>query len=161
MTLEEEVVSLLNQKGLTLTAAESCTGGLIAKRLTDVSGASAVFHGSLVTYSNRLKEKWLGVQAETLQTYGAVSAQTAREMALGARKAADADLAVAVTGIAGPNSDDTNKPVGLVFIALADKDSVTVEKYENHFTDNVREQNRTTSAQRALEAVRRYLFDGQ
>lgn len=161
MTLEEEVVSLLNQKGLTLTAAESCTGGLIAKRLTDVSGASAVFHGSLVTYSNRLKEKWLGVQAETLQTYGAVSAQTAREMALGARKAADADLAVAVTGIAGPNSDDTNKPVGLVFIALADKDSVTVEKYENHFTDNVREQNRTTSAQRALEAVRRYLFNGQ
>lgn len=161
MTLEEEVVSLLNQNGLTLTAAESCTGGLIAKRLTDVSGASAVFHGSLVTYSNRLKEKWLGVQAETLQTYGAVSAQTAREMALGARKAADADLAVAVTGIAGPNSDDTNKPVGLVFIALADKDSVTVEKYENHFTDNVREQNRTISAQRALEAVRRYLFNGQ
>ena len=161
MTLEEEVVSLLNQKGLTLTAAESCTGGLIAKRLTDVSGASAVFHGSLVTYSNRLKEKWLGVQVETLQPYGAVSAQTAREMALGARKAADADLAVAVTGIAGPNSDDTNKPVGLVFIALADKDSVTVEKYENHFTDNVREQNRTTSAQRALEAVRRYLFNGQ
>lgn len=157
MTLEEEVVSLLSEKGLTLTAAESCTGGLIAKRLTDVSGASAVFHGSLVTYSNRLKEKWLGVQAETLQTYGAVSAQTAREMALGARKAADADLAVAVTGIAGPNSDDTNKPVGLVFIALADKDSVTVEKYENQFTDNVREQNRTTSAQRALEAVRRYL----
>lgn len=161
MTLEEEVVSLLNQNGLTLTAAESCTGGLIAKRLTDVSGASAVFYGSLVTYSNRLKEKWLGVQAETLQTYGAVSAQTAREMALGARKATDADLAVAVTGIAGPNSDDTNKPVGLVFIALADKDSVTVEKYENHFTDNVREQNRTTSAQRALEAVRRYLFNGQ
>ena len=161
MTLEEEVISLLSEKGLTLTAAESCTGGLIAKRLTDVSGASAVFHGSLVTYSNRLKEKWLGVQAETLQTYGAVSAQTAREMALGARKAADADLAVAVTGIAGPNSDDTNKPVGLVFIALADRDSVTVEKYENQFTDNVREQNRTTSAQRALEAVRRYLFNGQ
>ena len=161
MTLEEEVISLLSEKGLTLTAAESCTGGLIAKRLTDVSGASAVFHGSLVTYSNRLKEKWLGVQAETLQTYGAVSAQTAREMALGARKAADADLAVAVTGIAGPNSNDTNKPVGLVFIALADRDSVTVEKYENQFTDNVREQNRTTSAQRALEAVRRYLFDGQ
>ena len=161
MTLEEEVISLLSENGLTLTAAESCTGGLIAKRLTDVSGASAVFYGSLVTYSNRLKEKWLGVQAETLQKYGAVSAQTAREMALGARKAADADLAVAVTGIAGPNSDDTNKPVGLVFIALADRDSVTVEKYENQFTDNVREQNRTTSAQRALEAVRRYLFNGQ
>ena len=161
MTLEEEVVSLLDRKGLTLTAAESCTGGLIAKRLTDVSGASAVFHGSLVTYSNRLKEKWLGVQAETLQKYGAVSAQTAREMALGARKAADADLAVAVTGIAGPNSDDTNKPVGLVFIALASKDGVTVEKYENQFVDNVREKNRITSAQHALEAVRRYLLHEQ
>lgn len=161
MTLEEEVVSLLDRKGLTLTAAESCTGGLIAKRLTDVSGASAVFHGSLVTYSNRLKEKWLGVQAETLQKYGAVSAQTAREMALGARKAADADLAVAVTGIAGPNSDDTNKPVGLVFIALASKDGVTVEKHENQFVDNVREQNRITSAQYALEAVRRYLLHEQ
>ena len=161
MTLEEEVVSLLDRKGLTLTAAESCTGGLIAKRLTDVSGASAVFHGSLVTYSNRLKEKWLGMQAETLQKYGAVSAQTAREMALGARKAADADLAVAVTGIAGPNSDDTNKPVGLVFIALASKDGVTVEKYENQFVDNVREQNRITSAQHALEAVRRYLLHEQ
>lgn len=157
MTLEEEVISLLSEKGLTLTAAESCTGGLIAKRLTDVSGASTVFHGSLVTYSNRLKEKWLGVQAETLQKYGAVSEQTAREMALGAKQAADADLAVAVTGIAGPNSDDTNKPVGLVFIALADGNTVTVEKYENQFTDNVREQNRTVSAQRALEAVRRYL----
>ena len=161
MTLEEEVVSLLDRKGLTLTAAESCTGGLIAKRLTDVSGASAVFHGSLVTYSNRLKEKWLGVHAETLHTYGAVSAQTAREMALGARKAADADLAVAVTGIAGPNSDDTNKPVGLVFIALASKDGVTVEKYENQFVDNVREKNRITSAQYALEAVRRYLLHEQ
>lgn len=161
MTLEEEVISLLNRKGLTLTAAESCTGGLIAKRLTDVSGASAVFHGSLVTYSNHLKEKWLGVRAETLQAYGAVSAQTAREMAVGARKAADADLAVAVTGIAGPNSDDTNKPVGLVFIALASKDGVTVEKHENQFVDNVREQNRTASAQHALEAVRRYLLHEQ
>lgn len=161
MTLEEEVIALLGEKKLTLTAAESCTGGLIAKRLTDISGASAVFHGSLVTYSNRLKEKWLGVQAQTLRTYGAVSEQTAREMAQGARKAADADLAVAVTGIAGPNSDETNKPVGLVFIALASANGVTVEKYENHFADNVREQNRISSAQHALEAVRRYLINGQ
>ena len=82
-------------------------------------------------------------------------------MAQGARKAADADLAVAVTGIAGPNSDETNKPVGLVFIALASANGVTVEKYENHFADNVREQNRISSAQHALEAVRRYLINGQ
>ncbi len=157
MRLEQEVVSLLLEKGLTLTTAESCTGGLIAKRLTDVSGASAVFHGGLVTYSNPLKMKWLGVRAQTLQAFGAVSEETAREMAVGARKAADADLAVAVTGIAGPNSDDTDKPVGLVFIALASKDGVTVEKYENRFSENVREQNRAVSAERALEMVRRYL----
>lgn len=101
MTPEEEIVQKLTEKGLTLTTAESCTGGLVAKRLTDVSGASAVFHGGAVTYSNRLKSEWLGVKEETLRQFGAVSAQTAREMAEGARKFAKSDLAVAVTGIAG------------------------------------------------------------
>lgn len=158
MTLEEEIVAKLSEKGLTLTTAESCTGGLVAKRLTDVSGASAVFHGGAVTYSNRLKSEWLGVRADTLRRFGAVSAQTAHEMAEGARKFAKADLAVAVTGIAGPNSDDTDKPVGLVYIALADANGVTVEKYENHFTENVRESNRESSALHALELVRRYLY---
>lgn len=158
MTLEEEIVVKLSEKGLTLTTAESCTGGLVAKRLTDVSGASAVFHGGAVTYSNRLKSEWLGVRADTLRQFGAVSAQTAREMAVGARKFAKADLAVAVTGIAGPNSDDTDKPVGLVYIALADANGVTVEKYENHFTENIRESNRESSALHALELVRRYLY---
>lgn len=158
MTLEEEIVAKLSEKGLTLTTAESCTGGLVAKRLTDVSGASAVFHGGAVTYSNRLKSEWLGVRADTLRQFGAVSAQTAREMAVGARKFAKADLAVAVTGIAGPNSDDTDKPVGLVYIALADANGVTVEKYENHFTENIRESNRESSALHALELVRRYLY---
>lgn len=158
MTLEEEIVVKLSEKGLTLTTAESCTGGLVAKRLTDVSGASAVFHGGAVTYSNRLKSEWLGVRADTLRQFGAVSAQTAREMAEGARKFAKADLAVAVTGIAGPNSDDTDKPVGLVYIALADANGVTVEKYENHFTENIRESNRESSALHALELVRRYLY---
>lgn len=157
MTPEEEIVQKLTEKGLTLTTAESCTGGWIAKRLTDVSGASAVFHGGAVTYSNRLKSEWLGVKEETLRQFGAVSEQTAREMAEGARKFAKADLAVAVTGIAGPNSDDTNKPVGLVYIALASEHGVTVEKYENQFTENVRENNRAASADNALELVRRYL----
>lgn len=157
MTLEEEVIFLLQQKNLTLTTAESCTGGLIAKRLTDVSGASAVFEGGIVSYSNRIKENWLGVSEQTLVRFGAVSAETAREMACGARRAAKADLAVAVTGIAGPNSDDTKKPVGLVFIALADGNEVIVEKYENSFHENIRENNRSSSAQRALELVRRYL----
>lgn len=158
MTLEEEIVVKLSEKGLTLTTAESCTGGLVAKRLTDVSGASAVFHGGAVTYSNRLKSEWLGVRADTLRQFGAVSAQTAHEMAEGARKFAKADLAVAVTGIAGPNSDDTDKPVGLVYIALADANGVTVKKYENHFTENIRESNRESSALHALELVRRYLY---
>ncbi len=157
MTLEEEVIFLLQQKNLTLTTAESCTGGLIAKRLTDVSGASAVFEGGIVSYSNRIKENWLGVSEQTLARFGAVSAETAREMARGARRAAKADLAVAVTGIAGPNSDDTKKPVGLVFIALADGNGVIVVKYENSFYENIRENNRSSSAQRALELVRRYL----
>lgn len=158
MTLEEEIIAKLSEKGLTLTTAESCTGGLVAKRLTDVSGASAVFHGGAVTYSNRLKSEWLGVREDTLRQFGAVSAQTAREMAQGARNFAKADLAVAVTGIAGPNSDDTDKPVGLVYIALADANGVTVEKYENHFTENVRASNREVSALHALELVRRYLY---
>lgn len=157
MTLEAEVIRLLKEKGKTLTTAESCTGGLIAKRLTDVSGASAVFECGIVSYSNRMKMKLLGVQEETLRQYGAVSAQTAREMAVGARSMANADMAVAVTGIAGPLSDDTQKPVGLVFIALADADGVTVESYQNDFSDNVRENNRRASADRALEMVRRCL----
>lgn len=157
MTLEAEVIRLLKEKGKTLTTAESCTGGLIAKRLTDVSGASAVFECGIVSYSNRIKTQLLGVREETLRQYGAVSAQTAREMAVGARSVANADLAVAVTGIAGPLSDDTQKPVGLVFIALADGNDVTVESYQNDFSDNVRENNRRASANRALEMVRRCL----
>lgn len=157
MTLEAEVIRLLKEKGKTLTTAESCTGGLIAKRLTDVSGASAVFECGIVSYSNRIKMQLLGVREETLRRYGAVSAQTAREMAVGARRAANADLAVAVTGIAGPLSDDTQKPVGQVFIALADGNDVTVESYQNDFSDNVRENNRRASANRALEMVRRCL----
>lgn len=157
MTLEEEVVLLLKEKGKTLTTAESCTGGLIAKRLTDVSGASAVFECGVVSYSNRIKTKLLGVREETLRQFGAVSAPCAREMAVGARKAANADLAVAVTGIAGPLSDDTQKPVGLVFIALADEEDVTVAEYQNSFTEDVRENNRRASAERALEMVRQYL----
>lgn len=157
MTLEAEVIRLLKEKGKTLTTAESCTGGLIAKRLTDVSGASAVFECGIVSYSNRIKTQLLGVREETLRQYGAVSAQTAREMAVGARSVANADLAVAVTGIAGPLSDDTQKPVGLVFIALADGNDVTVESYQNDFSDNVRENNRRASADRALEMVRRCL----
>lgn len=157
MTLEQEVVKLLNEKGLKLTTAESCTGGLIAKRITDVSGSSNVFECGVVSYANRIKHEFLGVKEETLEKYGAVSEQTAREMAAGALKISSADLAVAVTGIAGPNSDSTDKPVGLVYIAFSDGKETVVKKYLNAFQENVRESNRQKSADEALKTVLEYL----
>ena len=109
MTLEEKLVKLLTEKGLVLSCAESCTGGLISKRITDVSGSSAVFNCGVVSYSNEIKEKVLGVKHETLVEFGAVSEQTVREMVSGVLKVSDSDIAVAVSGIAGPNSDNTEK----------------------------------------------------
>lgn len=157
MTLEQRVVALLNEKGLKLTTAESCTGGLIAKRITDVSGSSSVFECGIVSYANRIKHELLGVDNETLKEYGAVSEQTARQMVSGALKISGADLAVAVTGIAGPNSDSTDKPVGLVYIAFSDGNETIVKKYLNSFSDNVRENNRNKSADEALNLVLEYL----
>ena len=157
MTLEQRVVALLNEKGLKLTTAESCTGGLIAKRITDVSGSSSVFECGIVSYANRIKHELLGVDNETLKEYGAVSEQTARQMVSGALKISGADLAVAVTGIAGPNSDSTDKPVGLVYIAFSDGNETIVKKCLNSFSDNVRENNRNKSADEALSLVLEYL----
>ena len=129
MSIEKQTVELLKSKKLKLATAESCTGGLISKRITDVSGSSEVFEGGVVCYSNRLKENVLGVSPETLKKYGAV------------------------TGIAGPSSDDTNKPVGLVYIAVSDGKSTIVKKHLNNFTGDVREQNRNISADTALEMI--------
>lgn len=159
MTPEEAVVQSLLKQNKTLATAESCTGGLIAKRITDVPGASAVFECGIVSYSNRIKSKVLGVREETLQAYGAVSEQTAREMAEGALRVSGADLAVSVTGIAGPDADETDKPVGLVYIALSDGKTTKVQKICNSFTDNVRKQNRNAAAQFALDWIRRWLND--
>lgn len=153
----ETVVRLLSEKGLLLTAAESCTGGLIAERITNVSGASSVFHCGIVSYANDIKAKVLGVSEETLRKYGAVSPQTAAEMAEGVRALASADISVSVTGIAGPNSDETGKPVGLIYIALADKDRTMVKKLENHFSGDVRTQNREAAADAALTWLAEYL----
>jgi len=118
----------LTESGRTLATAESCTGGLIAARLTDISGASAYFQGGVVTYSNALKRLLLDVAEATLLEHGAVSAETAREMAEGARRQLRVDWSVAATGIAGPNSDGTAKPVGLVFIAVAGPGGSTVRQ---------------------------------
>lgn len=153
MSIEKQTVELLKSKKLKLATAESCTGGLISKRITDVSGSSEVFEGGVVCYSNRFKENVLGVSPETLKKYGAVSRETAREMVRGVLSLTKADIAVAVTGIAGPSSDDTNKPVGLVFIAVSDGKSTIVKKLLNNFTGNVREQNRSISADTALEMI--------
>ena len=153
MSIEKQTVELLKSKKLKLATAESCTGGLISKRITDVSGSSEVFEGGVVCYSTRFKENVLGVSPETLKKYGAVSRETAREMVKGVLSLTKADIAVAVTGIAGPSSDDTNKPVGLVYIAVSDGKSTIVKKLLNNFTGDVREQNRSISADTALEMI--------
>ena len=129
--LEAVVIRLLTQRKQTLALAESCTGGGIADSLTNVPGASAVFLGGFVTYSNAMKEKFLGVRKDTLAQHGAVSDAVAREMADGARRVAGSDYAIAVTGIAGPSGGTPEKPVGTVFIALASSRGTEVWKMFN------------------------------
>ena len=127
-TVENALIGVLREKGMTVSAAESCTGGYIAKRITDIPGCSDVFTGSCVTYSNEAKMKLLGVSAQTLDTYGAVSGQTAAEMAKGVRLALGTDVGLAATGIAGPGGGTADTPVGTVFIAVSTKDGERVEK---------------------------------
>lgn len=153
-TLEMAVVRLLKKHELTVTTAESCTGGLISGRLVNVSGASEVFREGFVTYSNKAKRKLLNVNKSTLKKNGAVSKQTAKEMATGGVFATDADVCIAVTGIAGPNVEG-EKPVGLVYIACYLKDKVKVEEY--HFKGN-REKIREQSVVKALDLLRRSIL---
>jgi nicotinamide-nucleotide amidase len=127
------IVALLIRRRKTLALAESCTGGYLANQITNISGASKMFKGGVVTYSNEAKEKFLGVHAETLKQYGAVSEQVAAEMAAGARKQFDTDYAIAVTGIAGPTGGTPDKPTGTVFIAAAGPRGIVVEKKLNQF----------------------------
>ena len=127
-TPEERVVRLLKEKNLRITAAESCTGGMIAGALVNVAGASDVFGESYVTYSNEAKQRLVGVRTETLEQFGAVSEQTAWEMAAGAARAAGADVALSSTGIAGPGGGTPQKPVGLVYIGCCVQGSVQVRK---------------------------------
>lgn len=155
VTLEEAIVELLKEKGMTVTTAESCTGGLLAGRIMNVAGASAVYQEGYITYSNRAKEKLLGVSEETLRTYGAVSAETAAQMAEGAAKAAEADAALAVTGIAGPGGGSSEKPVGLVYVGCFVKGRVRTEEFI--FTGN-REKNRDYAVVRALTVLREELI---
>ncbi|MBR2472164.1 MAG: competence/damage-inducible protein A [Clostridia bacterium] len=127
-TLVEALVKKLIDKKLTISTAESCTGGLIASEITSVAGSSEIFGSGYVTYANSAKMKMLGVKDKTLADFGAVSGETAKEMAEGARAASGADIAVSVTGIAGPGGGSAEKPVGLVYTALADDDGTIVKK---------------------------------
>jgi nicotinamide-nucleotide amidase len=146
----EAVVRLLTKQKRTLALAESCTGGLIAHQITNVPGASKVFLGGIVAYGNEVKEKFLGVRPETLEKFGAVSENVAREMAEGARKKFGADFAIAVTGIAGPTGGTRSKPVGTVFIALAGEFETVVERKLNGFG---REKFKAVTARQALEML--------
>ena len=119
LTPEREVSTLLREQGRTLAAAESCTGGLIAKRMTDLAGASQIFLGGVVSYTNAVKARVLGVPQALLDEYGAVSEPVARAMAEGVRRITGADYGVSVTGVAGPDRDDRGNAVGTVYVALA------------------------------------------
>ncbi len=152
--LERYVGQLLKERHLTLATAESCTGGLIGQRLTNVPGSSAYFPGGIIAYSYEVKEKLLNVKHATLEEHGAVSSETACEMARGARQALNADVAVGVTGIAGPEGGTPDKPVGLVYIALA---AEHYERVERFVWQADREGNRWASSEAALQMIIDYL----
>jgi nicotinamide-nucleotide amidase len=154
-TLEEVVGRLLLERGATLATAESCTGGLVGKRLTDVPGSSAWYNGGFVTYSNRMKEEWLQVPHDALETEGAVSAAVAACMAVAARRRAATTYAVSLTGIAGPTGGTADKPVGLVYIGLATPEGVRIRRVQY---GTRRDFNRQFASQAALDMVRRSLL---
>ncbi|GAB4528396.1 MAG: hypothetical protein Kow0063_04570 [Anaerolineae bacterium] len=151
---ENIVGQLLQSQRLTLAVAESCTGGLLGHLLTNVPGSSNYFIGGVVAYSYQAKEQILGVRRNTLDRFGAVSEQTALEMARGARRLFRSDLALSITGIAGPGGGTPDKPVGLVYIALASPDQ---EMCQRHRWDSDREGNKARSARAALEMLLDYL----
>jgi nicotinamide-nucleotide amidase len=149
------IVGVLTRRKETLALAESCTGGLIANQITNVPGASKMFKGGIVAYSNEAKEKFLGVRARTLKQHGAVSEEVAAEMAAGARKQFGADYAVSVTGIAGPTGGTKEKPTGTVFMAVAGTFGTIVERHLNPFS---RQEFKEITARQALELLKKQIF---
>lgn len=152
----ERVVKKLIAAGLTIGLAESCTGGLLAAALTDIPGSSACFGLGVVSYSNQAKNRLLGVPQEVLDKYGAVSPETALAMARGIRALAGADIGLAVSGIAGPSGGSPEKPVGLVYIAIATK---TGERCERNIFRGSRREVRSASRSKALAMVLRLVTD--
>ncbi|HKZ27042.1 MAG TPA: competence/damage-inducible protein A [Rubrobacteraceae bacterium] len=153
-TLESAIGKLLTQRGETLALAESCTGGLLAKRLTDGAGSSAFFKEGLVTYSNEAKERLLGVPNKLLVEHGAVSEPVAKAMAEGVRKTAGTDYGLSVTGVAGPDGGTEEKPVGLVFVGLSDVEGTVAERLDLSAWRRSREAIRERSANRAFDLLR-------
>lgn len=156
-SLANVVVKSLQNKKMTVATAESCTGGLIGKMITEISGASEVYGFGFVTYANEAKMQLLGVKKETLDTFGAVSEETAREMAEGARRVSGSDIAVSVTGIAGPGGGTVEKPVGLVYIGVSDKNGTEAFRFMQH---GDRERVRNKSALCAFDIIRRRIQNG-
>jgi PncC family amidohydrolase len=146
--VEVQAGELLTRSGMTLAVAESCTGGLIGHRLTNVAGSSAYFLGGIIAYAYEAKEWLLEVRHTTLYEHGAVSEETAIEMARGARRALRADIGLSVTGIAGPGGGLPGKPVGLTWIAISTREG---DSAESHVWEGDREQNKTLSAEAALQ----------
>lgn len=147
----KQIIDILTERKQTIVTAESCTGGMIASALTDIPGSSAALYGGFVTYSNEAKSKMIYVQARLIRDYGAVSNQVARAMADGARNTANADFAVAVTGIAGPDGGSEKKPVGLVYVAVSSELATVV--IEHRFGDLGRDEVRRLSTAAALDLV--------
>jgi len=154
-SLEEVCFALLKDRGLTVGTAESCTGGLLAKLLTDLPGSSSVFRGGVVSYTNGVKAGLLGVPQDLLDRYGAVSPQVAEAMARGAKAALGCDIALSTTGVAGPDADDRGNPIGLVYLGLAWGDQCQVTEFRAGPVE--RERVRRQAAQTALDLLRRHL----
>jgi PncC family amidohydrolase len=154
-SLEEEIGALLKEHKLTIAVAESATGGSISDLLTNVSGSSNYFKGSVVSYDNEIKAGVLGVRKKTLGKYGAVSSQTAKEMAEGVRKLINADIGLSDTGIAGPTGATPEKPVGLFYIGLSSQHGTRVEE---HLFHGDRMENKRAAAEAALRLLKEYLL---
>ena len=149
-SVRASLIKYLTQKGKTISFAESCTGGLLAAKFTAVSGASNVLGGAMVTYSNEIKEKWLGVNPKTIQEYGAVSKECVKEMLIGIQKAANSNISVAISGVAGPTGEVEGKPVGTVYVGVKNDETITIKRF--NFTGDrgfIQEQ----SARAAIEMI--------
>ncbi len=151
--IAEKAIQNLKEQNKTLALAESCTGGWVSKIITDVSGSSTVYQGGVCSYSNEVKMKLLGVKSETLEAFGAVSEEVAVQMAQGVRKNLNSDIGIGITGIAGPLSDNTQKPVGLIYVCLADGNKTICKELRNNFTEDIRLQNRISAVKTALELL--------